>query len=91
MPNSDINRTTVTTYTADGNVSTLVAWNDETSNQTTTYIYGTTLADSEIPTSHLLRAIEYPDKSEASDRVEYKYNRQAERSELKDQNGSIHA
>ena len=91
LPSSDTNRTTVTTYTSDGNVSTRVAWNDETSDQTTTYVYGTTLGDSEIATSHLLRAIEYPDKADSSDRVEYKYNRQSERSELKDQNGSIHA
>ncbi len=44
-PNSDdVNRTTVTTYTPDGDVATLVAWNATTGNQTTTYTYGTTLA-----------------------------------------------
>ena len=32
----DTNRTTVTTYNADGNVATLVAWNVATGNQTTT-------------------------------------------------------
>jgi RHS repeat-associated protein len=87
---SDENVTVSKTYNADGNLATLTAENATTGNQTTTYVYGTTLTDSEIATSTLLRAEEYPDKSSASDRVEFAYNRQSQRTQLTDQNGTVH-
>ena len=90
-PNSDdVNRTTVTTYTPDGDVATLVAWNATTGNQTTTYTYGTTLADSDIATSNLLRQVAYPDSTGGGDVVQIAYNRQGERKSVTDQNGTVH-
>jgi RHS repeat-associated protein len=89
-PSDDTNRTTVTTYNADGNTATLTAWNADTGNQTTTYVYGTTLTDSDVAASTLLRRVKYPDSTGDSDSVEYEYNRQAEHRELKDQRGCIH-
>ena len=39
--------TVETTYTADGQIATLTAKNPTTGDQVTTYVYGTTLADSD--------------------------------------------
>jgi len=90
----------VTAYTPDGQVKTLCAWNDDTGNQTTTYVYGTTLSDSDIARSDLLRAEIYPDSDDVADplgdgeggydRVEYKYNCQGQVKEKKDQNETVH-
>jgi hypothetical protein len=49
----------------------LKAKNNETGDQTTTWVYGTTLSDSDVARNDLLRAKEFPDKSGPSDRVEY--------------------
>ncbi|MCA9035437.1 MAG: hypothetical protein KDA91_09910, partial [Planctomycetaceae bacterium] len=57
----DKNRTTWTSYTADGQVETLTASNGSTGNQQTVYYYGTTLADSSIASSRLLVKVAYPD------------------------------
>lgn len=81
-------RVTSTTYAADGGIATLTAENSTTGNQVTTYTYGTTLTDSGIATSQLLRQVTYPDSS--TDNVTYAYNRQAERTNLTDQNGTVH-
>jgi len=78
-PSDDTNRTTRFTYTPDGQQATLVAENSRTGNQTTTYTYGTTLADSDVATSTLLRAIAYPDSTGPSDRVLFTYNRRGQR------------
>jgi hypothetical protein len=43
------------TYTADGQIATLTLVNDDTGNQVTRWVYGTTLADSEPPPTPGLR------------------------------------
>jgi hypothetical protein len=70
-------------------VKTLKARNSDTGDQTTTWVYGTTLSDSDVARNDLVRAKEFPDKSSASDRVEYKYNRLGEIREIKDQIGTV--
>lgn len=90
-PSADANRTTNVTFTADGLLATLQALNASTGNQTTTYVYGTTLSDSEIATSFLLRSMAYPDSTGGSDQVFLEYNRQKQRTSLADQNGSVHS
>ena len=97
----DANLTVETAYNADGQVSQITAVNAVTGDQTTKYVYGTTLSDSEIARSDLLRAEIYPDSDDAADplgngvdgvydRVEFKYNRQGQLTEKKDQNGTVH-
>jgi RHS repeat-associated protein len=86
----DANRTTVWTYTADNKIATLTALNAETGDQTTTYTYGTTLSDSAVASSLLLRKETYPDSSSGSDVVLYAYNRQAQATLVTDQNGTVH-
>ncbi|NUQ65008.1 MAG: RHS repeat-associated core domain-containing protein, partial [Pirellulales bacterium] len=99
-PDEDV--TVEMTYNADGRLSTLTAKNPTTGDQTTRYVYGTTLSESEIARGDLLRAEIYPDSDDTADplgdgpdevydRVEYRYNRQGERIEKKDQNGTVHA
>ncbi|MEX2119699.1 MAG: hypothetical protein WD847_08900 [Pirellulales bacterium] len=98
---ADEDRTTVTAYNADGQVKTLTAKNPTTGDQVTKYVYGSTLAESGVASSQLLRAVIYPDSDDEDsplgngadgiyDRVEYKYNRQGERVELKDQRETVH-
>jgi len=90
--NADQNRTTWTTYTADGQVFTLTASNSDTGNQQTIYIYGTTLADSGIASSQLLRFVRYPDSDGTNgDVVTYAYNRQGQQTLITDQRGCQHA
>ena len=89
-PSDDANRTTRFTYTPDGQQATLVAENPQTGDQTTTWTYGTTLADSEIASSQLLRSVAYPDSTGGSDLVLYSYNRLGERITLTDQRGCVH-
>ncbi|TWT73416.1 RHS repeat-associated core domain-containing protein [Allorhodopirellula solitaria] len=76
------------TYTPDGDLDTLTAVNAATGNQVTQYIYGTTLSDSAIASSSLLRREIYPDSTGTSDSVSYTYNRQSQRTSLTDQNGT---
>jgi len=98
---TDQDRTTQWTYTTDGQVKTLTAKNLTTGDQVTKYVYGTTLTDSDIARSDLLRAVIYPDSDDVDaplsngadgvyDRVEHKYNRQGEVKETKDQIETIH-
>ncbi len=90
-PNDDDNRTTEFTFNADGNQATITAKMASSSDdQVTTYVYGTTFDDSDVASNLLLRAIEYPDKASASDRVEMSYNRLQQVVERKDQLGSVH-
>src|SRR3990170_1099869 len=100
---SDENVTVETAYNADGQTLTLTAKNPTTGDQVTKYVYG---ADKggitpEIYDNGLLRAEIYPDSDDTTDplgngpdgvydRVEYKYNRQGERIEKKDPNGTVH-
>jgi RHS repeat-associated protein len=91
-PNSlDANIVVLTTYNADGNISTLTANNSLTGNQTTTYTYGTTLSDSEIATSMLKRSETYPDSIDSSDVISFKYNRQSQITETQDQGNTVHS
>ncbi|MBS0206921.1 MAG: RHS repeat-associated core domain-containing protein [Planctomycetes bacterium] len=89
-PSDDTNRTTNLSYTSDSLLATLEVINTSTGNQTTTYAYGTTLDDSDVSTSLLLRSIAYPGSVSGSDQVWYTYNRQAQRTGLTDQNGTAH-
>ena len=89
---ADQNRTTWTNYTADGQVKTLTASNADTGNQQTKYDYGTTLSNSNIASSQLLRFVTYPDAlGTGSDFVTYSYNRQGQQTLVIDQRGCQHA
>jgi len=98
----DTNVTVLTAYNADGNVSSITAKNSFTGDQTTQYVYGTTRSDSGIASSLLKRVEIYPDSDDTADplgngpddvydRIEFKYNRQSEVTEIKDQNETVHA
>ena len=86
----DVNVTTLTSYTPDDNVSTLTAVNPATGNQTTRYLYGTTLATSAIARNDLLAAVIYPDAADSADSVSLQYNRQSQVLQKQDQNGTQH-
>jgi RHS repeat-associated protein len=97
-PDEDV--TVEMAYNADGNLEALTAKNATTGDQVTTYVYGTTLTESEIATSTLKRAEIYPDSDDTPslgdgtdgvfDRIEFCYNWQSQQTSKKDQNGSIH-
>jgi RHS repeat-associated protein len=87
----DTNITVLTTYNADGNTASITALNSNTGSQTTQYVYGTTLENSDIASSLLKRAEVYPDSIGTSDRVTFKYNRQGQVTEMTDQNATVHA
>jgi RHS repeat-associated protein len=99
-PDEDV--TVEMTYGPDGQVVTLLAKNPVTGDQVTHFVYGTTLAVSDIARSDLLRAEIYPDSDDTTDllgdgpdgvydRIEHRYNRQGERIETKDQNETVRA
>ncbi len=90
-PSDDVNRTTTFAYTADSLLASLTAQNATTGNQTTQYVYGTTLSDSAVASSLLKRYETYSDSVGGSDRVAYAYNRQAQPASLSDQNGTVHS
>ncbi|MHC4403090.1 MAG: hypothetical protein ACYTG0_25800 [Planctomycetota bacterium] len=100
---ADEDVTVETRYKADGQILTLTAKNPTTGDQSTSYVYGSELGVStpQICRNDLLKAEIYPDSDDTSDplgngpdgvydRVEYKYNRQGQRIEKKDQNGTVH-
>ena len=87
----DTNVTVITSYNADGNVSSITAVNAITGNQTTEYVYGTTLSDSDIASSRLKRKEIYPDSVDSDDVIAFNCNRQGEVKEIRDQNGTVHA
>jgi RHS repeat-associated protein len=89
VPSGDSDRTTLMAYTLDNQLRTLTAKNSTTGDQVTTWVYGTTLSDSDVARNDLLRAKEFPDKASASDRVEYKHDRLGEVREIKDQLGTV--
>ena len=84
-------------------VATLTAKNPTTGDQVTRYVYGTATGGitPQVYRNDLLRAEIYPDSDDTTslgdgadevyDRVEFKYNRQGEVIEKKDQNGTVHA
>ena len=88
---ADQNRTTWTTHTADGQLKALTASNADTGNQQTKYDYGTTLSNSNIASSQLLRFVTYPDAlGTGTDFVTYSYNRQGQQRLVVDQRGCQH-
>ncbi len=86
----DTNKTTLTAYNGDGNLSQCTAVNSRTGNQVTQYVYGTTLADSGIASSLLKRFEILADSVGGSDQIAYTYNRQGEVSSTTDQMGTFH-
>ncbi|MBX3452388.1 MAG: hypothetical protein KF777_22720 [Planctomycetaceae bacterium] len=90
-PCDDENVTVLTSYNADGNVATITAVNVATGNQVTEYVYGTTLANSELATSTLKRQEIYPDSVDGSDVILFSYNRQQQVTQVTDQGGTVHA
>ena len=87
---SDANRESRIAYNADGNVASTTAVNTSTGNQTTVYEYGTTLSDSGVASSVLLRRTLYPDSTGSSDSISAAYNRQGEVKSTTDQRGCVH-
>ncbi len=86
----DTNITVTTAYNADGNVKSITAENSVTGDQTTDYIYGTTLADSSVASSLLKRKEIYPDSVDSSDVILFSYNRQQQTTTVTDQGGTVH-
>ena len=98
----DANNTTEVVYNEDGLVEKLIAHNHTTGDQETLYVYGTSVGDTtpDIFRNDLLRAVIYPDSDDTAalgngddeiyDRVELKYNRLGEVTDLKDQNQTTH-
>lgn len=85
---SDENKTILFSYTPDGVLSTLTAQNSVTNDQVTTWNYGTTLEDSRLASTLLVRSKVYPDSP--SDKIEFQYNRQGQRIGMTDQRGTVH-
>jgi RHS repeat-associated protein len=90
MSDPSKNRVTEYRYNGDGQLTQLIARNAATGDQVTEWIYGTTLSESGVASSLLVRAKKYPDSSSGSDRVEFKYNRRGQVTEIKDQAGTVH-
>jgi RHS repeat-associated protein len=84
-----INKTTLLTYYAGKKLATLTLNNSITGNQTTRWVYGSTLADSGVASGDLLSAKIYPDSTSGSDQILYGYNRLGQLSEQTDQNGTV--
>lgn len=100
-PAADVSRTTRFGYHPGGGLETLTLVNDVTGDQVTRWVYGTTLADSAVATSHLLRAKIYPESDASNaplgngpdgiyERTEHTYNRQGEVVTTKDPNETVH-
>jgi YD repeat-containing protein len=101
-PAADVNRTTRFAYHPSGGLETLTLVNDVTGDQTTRWVYGTTLIESGVATGHLLRAKIYPESDDSAaplgngpdgiyERTEHTYNRQGEVVTTKDPNETVHA
>lgn len=87
----DTNVTVRMAYNADGNVSSITAENSATGNQTTQFVYGTTLANSDVASSLLKREEVYPDSVGGSDKIVFRYNRQQQVTSVTDQAGTVHS
>ncbi|HVA45187.1 MAG TPA: RHS repeat-associated core domain-containing protein [Pirellulales bacterium] len=83
----DVNVTVQWTYTADNFMATMKALNATTGDQLTTFNYGTTLGTSDVARNDVLSSMVYADGGTVS----YLVNRQSERKQLADQNGTVHA
>jgi RHS repeat-associated protein len=89
-PDQDV--TVEYTYPADGRIAQVnTTEQDTTKDQKTIYTYGvSTTTGSTINSKELLAKVTYPDSLDASDVVTYKYNRQGQVTEMRDQNGTVH-
>ena len=98
----DENRTAELEYDLDDQVVLQRIKNAVTGDQESRYVYGTSLEDSGLASARLLRAVIYPDSEDTADplgagpdgvydRVEFRYNRQGEMTEKKDQRETVHA
>ena len=88
-PCAEAPRITEFAYGPDGQMTRLTLINDETGNQVTRWVYGTTLEDSLIARSDLLRAKIYPESDDETEplgdgldgvynRIEHTYNIQGD-------------
>ncbi len=70
----------------------MTAKNNVTGNQITTFVYGTTLSDSDVASNELLRQKISPDDTvSVPDRMTYAYNRLGQARQTTDANGTVHA
>ncbi|MGH7193839.1 MAG: RHS repeat-associated core domain-containing protein, partial [Candidatus Saccharimonadales bacterium] len=83
----DVNVTVQWTYTADDQTATMKALNAATGDQLTAWGYGTTLADSDVARNDVESSVVFADGRS----VKYLLNRQSERKQITDQNGTVHA
>jgi len=99
---SDEDVTVEMAYNSSGKLTTLTAKNPTTGDQVTKYVYGTDTGGitPKVYRNDLLRAEIYPDSDDTTslgngtdgtyDRIEYKYNIAGQRTERKDQLGTVH-
>ena len=98
-PSGGSDRTTEMAYNLDGNLSLFVLKNSVTGDQVYRWNYGTTLADSGIASTLLLREHVMPDSAQALDpsapalpgNILYTYNIQGQAKTMIDQAGTTHA
>ncbi len=96
----DVNRTSDYAYAPDGGLARMTLINESTGDQVTSWEYGTTLAESQLARSDLLRTKVFPSATDTVNacselnpvvqRVQYRYNRQSQTVEMKDPNGTVH-
>lgn len=93
-------RTTDYVWHPSGQLERLIQLNATTGDQTTRWVFGTSLAESGIASNHLLRAKIYPESDDLPSltngpdgqyaRLEYRYNRQGEVIHHTDADGTVH-
>jgi RHS repeat-associated protein len=93
-------RSTEYVWHPSGQLERLIQLNTTTGDQTTRWVFGTTLAESGIASNHLLRAKIYPESDDLPSltngpdgqyaRLEYRYNRQGEVIHHTDADGTVH-
>jgi len=95
-------RVTQYAWHASGELQRLVLINPTTGNQTTRWVFGTTLEESGIASNRLVRAKIYPESDDRPapldsgpdgvySRLEYTYNRQSDVLQFTDADGTVHA
>ena len=88
---ADANITVDRTYAPDGGLATRTARNPATGDQTTRFLYGTSLSyGNDIARTDILVAEVYPNAADATDQVSYWYNRQGQRKQMCDPNSTVH-
>lgn len=85
---ADENNTLLASYAPDGGLASLTARNPVTGDQTTEWLYGTTLEDSALASNSLVRAKVQPDP--ATGDLAISYNRQGRVATLRDGRGTMH-